>query len=80
MRKKEISFSRILINAEGRMKSKVSHHGSSIESSMDTKARGSKCHEKQDIHMISTYHSVRYLLITKKTIVTLYGQNFQTPS
>lgn len=26
---------------------------SSIDSSMDTKARGLKCHEKQDIHMVS---------------------------
>lgn len=40
--------------------------GSSIASSMDTKGTGSKCHEKQDIHMVSKFHSVSYVLIAKK--------------
>ena len=44
---------------------------SSIDSSMDTKASGLKCHEKQDIHMVLKNLYVRHLLITKKKTVTL---------
>lgn len=43
----------------------------SIDSSMDTKASGLKCHEKQDSHMVSKNLYVRHLLITKKKTVTL---------
>ena len=39
---------------------------SSIDSSMDTKARGLKCHEKQDVHMVSKNLYIRHLLIKKK--------------
>ena len=44
---------------------------SSIDSSMNTKASGLKCHEKQDIHMVLKNLYVRHLLITKKKTVTL---------
>lgn len=41
----------------------------SIEPSTDTKASGSKCHEKQDIYMVSKNHSlckITYLITKKK--------------
>lgn len=48
----------------------------SIESSMDTKASGSKCHEKQDIYTVSKSHT----FITKKETVTVHEENCQTSS